>query len=102
MLGVRLEIMEEGEQKVCLAEPTLELMEEMLLQVQMQLLGAMQVLEALAAEAVLEALVEMAWNFPLLMVQGQKEVKVERVVMAAAAAAEETEGGLLLTLNRQG
>ena len=46
--------MEEGEQKLCLVEPTLELMEEMPLQVQMQLREKMEGGEALAAEVVVE------------------------------------------------
>lgn len=50
--------MEEGEQKVCLAEVPLELAEETALQVQVQLLEEMQVLEALEAEGEVEALAE--------------------------------------------
>ena len=50
----------EGEQKLCLAEPTLELLENLLLQVQTQLLEEMQDLEALAAEVEVEALVEVS------------------------------------------
>ena len=42
--------MEAGEQKLCLVEPTLELMEEMPLQVQVQLLEKMEGGEALEAE----------------------------------------------------
>ena len=45
--------MEEGEQRLCLVEPTLELTEKIPLQVQMQLLEKMEGGEALAAEAVL-------------------------------------------------
>ena len=51
--------MEEGEQKLCLVEPTLELMEEMPLQVQMQLLEKMEGGEALAAEVVVEEAAEL-------------------------------------------
>ena len=50
--------MVEGEQKLCLVEPTLELMEETPLQVQVQLLEKMEGGEALAAEAVLEEAAE--------------------------------------------
>ena len=52
MIGAHLEIMEEGEQKLCLVEPTLELTEKTPLQVQLQLLEKMEGGEALAAEAV--------------------------------------------------
>ena len=51
--------MVEGEQKVCLVEPTLELMEEMPLQVQVQLLEKMEDGEALAAEVAAEVMVEL-------------------------------------------
>ena len=54
MLGAHLEIMEVGEQKLCLVEPTLELVEKTPLQVQMQLLENKEGGEALAAEVVLE------------------------------------------------
>ena len=81
--------MGEGEQKVCLAEPTLEIMEEMPLQVQMQLLGAMEDGEALEAEAAAEALVEVA-TIPLN--QQEKGATAELVVMAAAAVLVEGEG----------
>ena len=47
--------MEEGEQKLCLVEPTLELMEEPPLQIQMQLLEKMEGGEALEAEEDAEA-----------------------------------------------
>ena len=50
--------MEEGEQRLCLAEPTLELMEEVLLQVQVQLLEVMEGGEALEVEGEAEALAE--------------------------------------------
>ena len=51
--------MVEGEQKLCLVEPTLELTEKAPLQVQMQLMEKMEGGEALAAEVVLEALAAM-------------------------------------------
>ena len=51
--------MVEGEQKLCLVEPTLELKEEVPLQVQMQVMEKMEGGEALAAEVVLEVMVEM-------------------------------------------
>ena len=51
--------MAEEEQKLCLAEPTLELTEEALLQVQMQLLEKMEGGEALAAEVAAEEVVEL-------------------------------------------
>ena len=51
--------MEEGEQKLCLVEPTLELAEKAPLKVQMQLLEEMEGGEALAAEEVLGEQVEM-------------------------------------------
>ena len=47
--------MGEGEQRLCLVEPPLELMEETPLQVQMQLLEEMQDMEALVVEEVMEA-----------------------------------------------
>lgn len=76
----------EGEQKLCLAEVKLEPLEEELLKVQMQLLEEMQALEALAAAADVEALVEEV----LLLVHlpldtEQMEVSVEREVMEVAA-----------------
>ena len=52
--------MEEGEQKLCLAEPTLELTEEAPLQVQVQLLEKMEGGGALEAEVVLEEAAEWA------------------------------------------
>ena len=51
--------MGEGEQKLCLVELTLELMEEMPLQVQVQLLEKMEDGEALAAEVALEERAEL-------------------------------------------
>ena len=74
--------MVEGEQKLCLAEPTLELMENILLQIQMQLMEEMEALEVLAAEVEKEAKVEMV-IIPL--VKEQMEVSAELVVMGAEA-----------------
>ena len=51
--------MVEGEQKLCLVEPTLELKEEVPLQVQMQVMEKMEGGEALAAEVALGEKVEM-------------------------------------------
>ena len=78
--------MGEGEQKLCLVEPTLELGEETPLQVQMQLLEAMEGGEALAAEVVLEVLVEVVIIVHLVLNQQQMEVAVELEVMEAVAA----------------
>ena len=63
--------MEEGEHKLCLVEPTLELMEEMVMQVQMELLELVEDREALAAEAVVEvgADTDTVRGLPLLLVQ---------------------------------
>ena len=94
--------MEEGEQKVCLAEPKLEKVEETPLQVQLQLLEEMQDGEALAAEVVLEAKVETVGSFPLFLVQALMEVSVEVEVMGAVVEEGEEEGGQLLTLRSQG
>ena len=92
--------MEEGEQKVCLAEPTLELMEEKPLQVQVQLMEEMQDMEALAAEEVLEAKVEVVIiiSLKILKHQEQMEAAEEREVMGAVAVEEEEEVALLLPL----
>ena len=62
--------MEEGEE-LCLVEPTLELMEEMVLQVQMELLELVEDREALAAEVALEgeAEADTVREPPLLLVQ---------------------------------
>ena len=85
--------MEEGEQKLCLVEPTLEIGEKIPLQVQMQLVEAMEDGEALAVEAVLEEKVaQSAANIPLLPSQQEMEVLVELVVMEAAAAEVVREG----------
>ena len=74
-LGAHLEIMEEGEQKLCLVEPTLELEEKTPLQVQMQLLEKMEGGEALAAEVVLEAAAaELVLQLPLILIQQGMEV----------------------------
>ena len=51
--------MEEGEQKLCLVEPTLEIKEKAPLQVQMQVMEKMEGGEALVAEVVLGDLAEM-------------------------------------------
>lgn len=51
--------MGEGEHKLCLVEPTLERMEKVPLQVQVQLLEAMEDMEALEVEAAAEATAEL-------------------------------------------
>ena len=84
--------MGEEERKLCLVEVPLELTEEMLLQVQMQLLGAMQDMEALAAEADSEAEAD---------TEADTEATAEQEVMGAAAVQEEREGWLILTLGNQ-
>ena len=94
--------MVEEEQRLCLVEPTLELLEEMLLQVQMQLMEEMQDMEALEAEEDVEALVEMVILVELLLVllvigQQQMQVAVEREVMEVAAEEGAKEDGLLLS-----
>ena len=64
-------------------------MEETLLQVQTQLLEAMEGGEALAAEVVVEALAaELATIIPLMFNQQQMEAAVEREVMEAVAVEE--------------
>ena len=98
--------MEEGEQKLCLVEPTLELTEETLLQVQMQLLEKMEGGEALAAEEEAEALVEGVGliQLPLLALvinQEQMQVLVEQGVMEAVVEQEGVEGRLLIALQGQ-
>lgn len=75
----------EGEQKLCLAEPTLEIREKMLLQVQMLLLEEMQDLEALEAEADAEGMVGTVIIQALPIDQEQMEAAVEREVMEAVA-----------------
>lgn len=87
----------EGEQKLCLAEPTLEIGEETPPQVQTQLLEEMQDLEALAAEVEVEALVEGV----ILLNQEEMEVTVELVVMEAAVEREVLEGMMLVPLQEQ-
>lgn len=92
----------EGEQKLCLAEPTLEVMEETPPQVQTQLLEEMQVLEALAAEAEVEALVERVGIIQMVLLnQEGMEATVEREVMEAVAEEGATEGELLIALQEQ-
>lgn len=59
--------MGEGEQKLCLVEPTLGLTEKAPLQVQMQLLEKMEDGEALAAEVVLEDMAEMVMLVQMLL-----------------------------------
>ena len=83
--------MEEGEHKLCLAEPLLEQMEEKPLQVQVQLLEEVEDREALEAEEEEGALVEgvgLIELIPLLILitinQEQMEAAVEREVMVAA------------------
>lgn len=94
--------MVEGEQKLCLAEPTLEVMEETPPQVQTQLLEEMQVLEALAAEAEVEALVERVGIIQMVLLnQEGMEATVEREVMEAVAEEGATEGELLIALQEQ-
>ena len=88
--------MVEGEQKLCLVEPTLELGEKTLLQVQMQLMEEMEDGEALAEEAVLEEVEELVLHLPLLFIQQEMEVAAELVVMEAEVDAEAVEGALCL------
>ena len=80
--------MVEGEQKLCLAEPTLELVEKVLLQVPVQLMEEMEALEALEAEEEWEEEVETAIRLPF---QRQMEVSVEQEVMVEAAEEVEAE-----------
>ena len=92
----------EEEQKLCLAEALLELMEIGLLQVQMQLLEEMQDLEALEAEVEAEATEVMVIMFQVFLLdQQQMEVKAEREVMEAVAEEGATEDGLLIALREQ-
>ena len=91
--------MEEGEQKLCLVEPTLELMEKTPLQVQMQLLEKMGGGEALAAEDEPEVMV--VRETLILIHQEQMEAAVELVVMEAAAEQGAVEGGLLTPIQGQ-
>ena len=93
--------MEEGEHKLCLVEPLLELKEKMLLQIQMQLLEEMQVLEALGAEEDAEGTEDTVIMVKALpRDQEQMEALVEREVMEVAAEEEGEEEMALLT--RQG
>ena len=90
--------MGEGEQKLCLVEPTLELMENRLLQVQMQLTEKMEDGEALAAEAAAEEKVaQSATNILLIPSQQEMEAAVEQEVMEAVVEAVEREGASFLT-----
>lgn len=91
--------MAEGERKLCLVEPPLELMEEMPLQVQMQLLEKMQDMEALEAEEGAEARGAMA-TF-LVRHQEQMEASVEREALEAEVEREEWEGMLMIPLQEQ-
>ena len=85
--------MEEGERKVCLVEPTLELGEKIPLQVQMQLAEKMEGGEALAAEAeVEEKVAQSAINIPLPPSQQEMEAVAELVAMEAEAAEVVMEG----------
>lgn len=85
----------EGEQKLCLVEPTLEIMGETLLQIQMELMGAMEDGEALAAAEEVGA-EEAEETLILLEIMEEMEVSVEREVMEAAAEAGAMEGRLVL------
>ena len=78
--------MGEGERKLCLVEVPLELTEEMLL------MGAMQDMEALAAEADSEVEVD---------TEADTEATAEQEVMEEVAEQEEREGWLILTLGNQ-
>ena len=100
--------MGEGAQKLCLVEPTLELMEKVPLKVQVQLLEEMEGGEALAAEEDAEALVEgvgVIQMFLLLLIntinQEQMEAVVELVVMEAVVEQGALEGGLVIALQGQ-
>ena len=88
--------MEEGEQKLCLVEPTLELTEEMPLQVQVQLTEEMQDMEALVAEVVQEEEEDSVLCLPLLLIQQEMEVMAELEAMEAAVVQEEEEGASIL------
>lgn len=93
----------EGEQKLCLAEPTLEMGEETPPQVQVQLLEEMQDLEALAAEVVQEALVEVVGIIQVVLLnQEQMEATVEREVMEAEVEKVVMEGLPMKALQEQG
>ena len=99
-LGAHLEIMVEGERKLCLVGVLLELMEDTPLQVQMQLMEEMEHKEALEAGEEAEALVEVVP--PSLILQQEMEVLAELEVMGAAAGEDTMEGWLILALPEQG
>ena len=99
-LGAHLEIMEEGERKLCLVGVPLELTEETALQVQMQLLELMEDREALEAGEEAEALVEVVP--PNLLLQQEMEVLAEMAVMEAEVGEGTMEGWLHLVLPEQG
>ena len=92
----------EVEHELCLVEPPLELMEEVLLQVQMQVMEEMQDMEALEVGVVLEEAVETHTKtlILLLIIQEEMEVSVEQEVMGAVAAevAAEATLGLLAAI----
>ena len=90
--------MEEGEHKLCLVEPLLELGEERLLQIQMQLLEEVEDREALAAEVVAEDTEEVATflPIPLFIDQEEMEATAELEAMEAAAVEEGVEGAFLV------
>ena len=96
--------MVEGEQKLCLAEPPLELMERVPLKVQMQLLEEMQDMEASVVEEAAEALVERVILIHLLLIilvlidQEQMEAAAEREAMEAAVEQGALEGGFLTAI----
>ena len=94
--------MAEVEHKLCLVEPTLEKMENGLLQVQMQLMGAMEDGEALEAAAEVEVMVDMVIILhQVLLHQQQMEAMAEQEVMEAVAEEEVLGDGLLKTLQEQ-
>ena len=98
--------MVEGEQKLCLVEPTLELAEKAPLKVQVQLMEEMQDMEALAAGEEVEGVVEGVGliHLPLLVLvinQEQMQVLAELVVMEAVVEQGALEGMLLIALQGQ-
>ena len=82
-------------------EPPLELVEEVPLQVQMQVMEAMEDGEALVAEEGAEAMVALVYIIQFLANQEEMGVVVELAVMEAAAERGAEEGGLLITLQGQ-
>ena len=88
--------MEEGEQKLCLVEPTLELVEETPLQVQVQLMEKMEGGEALVAEAALEEEEGSVLCLPLILIQQEMEEVAELAAMEAVAEAAAEEGASIL------